>query len=68
MISFNKIIVSAYIVIKTMEVVDMFFQINNEYIKYLNDPERNGLNYDQWKERKKRQEAEKSKKNHYRNN
>ncbi|MDP4103910.1 MAG: hypothetical protein Q8935_03060 [Bacillota bacterium] len=40
----------------------MFYPLSSDYIKYLNDPDCNGINYDQWKERKMRQELEKSKK------
>ncbi|WML52733.1 hypothetical protein RCG17_25780 [Neobacillus sp. PS3-12] len=48
----------------------MFYPLSSEYIKYLNDPDCNGMTYDQWKERKMRQELEKNKKgsdkkNHY---
>lgn len=48
----------------------MFYPLSSDYIKYLNDPDCGGINYDQWKERKRRQELEKSKKgaakkNHY---
>ncbi|MGJ7923051.1 hypothetical protein [Neobacillus sp. LXY-4] len=39
----------------------MFFQMNSEYIQYLNDPYKNGMNYDQWKEQKKRQQSDKNK-------
>lgn len=39
----------------------MFFQMNSEYIQYLNDPYKNGMNYDQWKEQKKRQQSDKTK-------
>ncbi|WP_318502336.1 hypothetical protein [Bacillus sp. T3] len=41
----------------------MFFQMSSEYIQYLNDPNRNGLNYDQWKERKLRQQKSETSKN-----
>lgn len=54
--------VSAYIVSITVEVVYLFYPLSSDYIKYLNDPDCNGINYDQWKERKMRQELEKSKK------
>jgi hypothetical protein len=62
--------VSAYIISITMEVVHLFYPLSSEYIKYLNDPDCNGMTYDQWKERKMRQELEKNKKgsdkkNHY---
>jgi hypothetical protein len=43
-----------------MEVMGLFFQMNNEYIQYLNDPDRKGMNYDQWKEKKKRQKSERN--------
>jgi hypothetical protein len=45
-----------------MEVVQLFYPLSSDYIKYLNDPGCYGMNYDQWKERKMRQELEKSKK------
>lgn len=43
-----------------MEVVDIFYPLSSDYIKYLNDPDCNGMNYDQWKEKKMRQEMEKT--------
>lgn len=43
----------------TMEVVQLFFPLSTEYIKFLNDPDAHGMNYDQWKEKKLRQEMEK---------
>lgn len=46
----------------------MFYPLSSEYIKYLNDPDCNGMNYDQWKERKMRQELEKNKKGSNKNN
>lgn len=55
----NNIFESAYIISKAMEVVEMFFVLTSEYIQYLNDPDRSGLTFDQWKEKKKRKEAEK---------
>ncbi|WP_187118999.1 hypothetical protein [Bacillus marasmi] len=44
----------------------MFFQLTTEYIRYLNAPDRGGLNFEQWKDKKNRQEAEKN--NNYKNN
>jgi hypothetical protein len=40
----------------------MFYPLSLEYIKYLNDPNKKGMNYDQWKEKKMREEKEKKKK------
>lgn len=40
----------------------LFYPLTLDYIRYLNDPNGYRLNYDQWKERKKRLEKEKSNK------
>lgn len=41
----------------------MFFFYSSDYIKFLNDPDCNRMNYDQWKDKKMRQGLKKSKKN-----
>ncbi|MCQ6279083.1 hypothetical protein [Bacillus sp. EB600] len=38
----------------------MLFSYSSDYIKYLNDPDCNGMNYDQWKDKKMRQELKKN--------
>lgn len=45
----------------------MYFPLSSDYIKYLNDHEFTGINYDQWKDKKMRQDLEKCKKNSKRN-
>lgn len=40
----------------------MFFSYSSDYIKFLNDPDCNKMNYDQWKDKKRRQELQRSKK------
>ena len=45
-----------------MEVVKLFFHFSSDYIKYLNDPDCNGMNYDQWKDKRMRQELAKGNK------
>jgi hypothetical protein len=52
----------------TMEVVELFCPLSSDYIKYLNDPESLSINYDQWKDKKRRLEMKKNsghKKNDY---
>lgn len=33
----------------------MFYPLSTDYIKYLNDPVCKGMNYDQWKEKMRKQ-------------
>jgi hypothetical protein len=50
---------SAYIGNKTMEVIEVFYNMSSDYIKYLNDPNKNNMTYDQWKDKQARKKAEK---------